>query len=489
MARSQIRFLFKHSSIYGLGTVFGQAAGFLLLPLYTRYLSPTDYGVAALVETTVSLIGMVASLGVAQSIARFYSAAEDQPAKNLVISTSYWASWIITLICFPVLYYLSEPLSQLIFGNSLYGLFFKISSLALFIGMNVEIGLTYHMMKARSSRYVTLSVLSTLLLIGFNIYFIVFKGMGLLGIFYSTLINRVLFSLVISIPVLWEVRLRWELVKALEMIRFSVPLVFSSVFRMLTNESDKYFINFYFSPFETGIYAIAAKIATSVHLLITSPFLQSFNAVRFEIQKQENGPRVYGSILEYYLVAIGSVGLLVSVFSSEVIRLMTTERFYSAAACIPPLVLSWIFFGMKYHFENGIMIMMKTRYISYISGVSAGANLLLNFLLIPRYGLWGAVLSVNFSYLTMAGLSFVFSQKLYAMHVEWARIVKLTLALALTFGASLLVTGLELYASLMLKTGLFLAYFASLFALRIVDPYMLQSLGRIFLTRERVQSP
>ena len=72
MATKELKFLLKHSSVYGLGTIIAQAVGFLLLPFYTRYLTPTDYGVMSLVNITMDIIGIVAGLGVTTAMSRFY---------------------------------------------------------------------------------------------------------------------------------------------------------------------------------------------------------------------------------------------------------------------------------------------------------------------------------------------------------------------------------------------------------------------------------
>lgn len=469
MAVKELKYLLKHSSVYGIGTIFAQAAGFLLLPFYTNYLTPHDYGVAALVETSISIIAMVASLGLSQSVTRFYSEGKDEKDKKIVITTTYVITWLICIICIPILFFLSIPLSELLFHKPEYGRYFMLSSIAMFVGFNVEIGFNYLVLKARSTLYVILSLLNTVTLIAFNVYFIAFQRSGLIGLFYSTLITKVLFSILLTIPILTIIKLKFSPRLGLRMIKFSIPLGFATMFRIFTNESDKFFINHFFSPIETGIYGVAGKIATSVHILITTTFLQSYQPIRFEIAKDANGPRTYGAIFEHYLLAIGSFGLLISIFSNDIIRLLTTKAFYPAAAYIPPLILTWIFFGMKYHLENGILISMKPRYISYISGASSFTNVALNFILIPRWGIWGAIISSNISNIILVGASFFISQKLYRIHIELVKIVKIITCLSVCFTLSILASKLSLSLAILVKIVLFIMYCVSIFTLRIVE--------------------
>src|SRR5262249_10593018 len=86
---TELKFLLKHSSIYGIGTVLSRAVAFLLLPLYTRYLTPTDYGVLELIDTTTGLVGIVVGLGVSTSVSRFYYQRETEAERNRLMSTVY----------------------------------------------------------------------------------------------------------------------------------------------------------------------------------------------------------------------------------------------------------------------------------------------------------------------------------------------------------------------------------------------------------------
>lgn len=470
MAIKELKFLLKHSGVYAIGNIFAQAAGFLLLPFYTHYLSPADYGIAALVETTISIIGVMASMGIGYSIAIFYSKKAEQKDKNLVISTAYVLAWAVCIVAIPLLCLISTSLSELLFKKGDYGIYFMLSSAALFIGLNLDIGLIYLNLKAKSLAYVILTLANSIMLISLNIYFIAFQKTGLIGIFYSSFIAKSFFAILITILILVHVKLKFSLNIGLQMIRFSIPLGLSTVFRILTQQSDKLFINYFFSPIETGIYAVAGKIANCVHVLISTTFLRSYQAIRFKINKDPNGPRIYGSIFEQYLLVIGSFALFIAMYSGEIISLMTTKDFYSATYYIPPMILAWIFFGMKYHLENGILISMKTKSITYIAAVSSLANVVFNFVLIPVWGVWGAVISSNISNIILTGASFFFSQKHYKIDIKWGRVVKLAICLAVFYALGHIASGLELGMAILVKALLLLTYYVTIFVLRLIEP-------------------
>lgn len=478
MSRPEIKFLFKHSSIYGLGTIAGQAVGFLLLPLYTRYLTPSDYGVAALIEISLGLAGLTIGAGLTEALARFYHDFHDDENRHMVVSTLYGMLFILIAALFPIFYLGAEGFSRLLFGVVTYAAYFQIAGTALLVGLTIDAGLLFFRLKAQSGRYVTISLLQLFLLVIFNVYFIVWAGSGLKGIFYSMLVSRIILTFLVTLPVLWKVGLHFSGKLALRMAFFSGPLVFSNTFRQAVAESDKYFINFFFSPFETGIYAIANKIGTAVHLLLTVPFLQTFVPRRFEIMHQENAQETYASIFNYYLLILGTAGVLLSFFAGEIIRLMTTEKYYEASHYVPLVILNWIIFGMRYHFETGIMIHKKTKYFAYINAYTAVITLGLNYFLIPRYKIWGALMALNISQLITTGSFYIISQRLYPVKFDLWYAVKMLMGFAILFLASLMVSVDNILVSISLKAAILLTYPFLIWVLGLMDSRDLDFLKR-----------
>ena len=171
MMTKDLRFLIKHSSIYGIGTVVAQAVGFLLLPFYTRYLTPADYGVMSLINVTIDIIGLILTLNIVNAMSRYYFDYEEIREQNRVVSTVYWIFFFMAGAFLPILYFSAAPLSAIIFGSRAYEQHFLIALMALLCGANVDIGLTYLRIKAQSTKYVKISILRTICLIALNIYF------------------------------------------------------------------------------------------------------------------------------------------------------------------------------------------------------------------------------------------------------------------------------------------------------------------------------
>lgn len=469
MLTKEIRSLLKHSSIYGIGTMAGQAAGLLLLPLYTRYLTPADYGIAAIIELIMALVGMGLGSSILSSMARFYHEYDNEAARNCVVSTMYWIIICLSVLSFSVIVSCAEPIANYLFDDYRYASLINIAAAGLAVGLVVDTGLLYLMVRRRSLVYVTISLGSLASQIALNIWFIVLLDYGLEGIFYSTLITRVAVAFFVSLPVLFNVGLRLSHKLAIDILRFSFPMIFSGLFRLGANESDKYFINYFFSPFETGIYAIATKVGTAVHTLITTSFLRSYNPTRFEIMKQHNAPQVYANILNWYLLIVVTAGFVLSLFSAEIIVVMTTERFWSAADYIPLIVLAWVIFGIRYHFETGILIAKKTKYFAYINGGVGLLSIMLNYCLIQRYQIWGAVLALTISQVVATVVFFIWSRKCYYVPFDARFMAKLgALAISL-YVAATSVHYDGLLSAFALKGVIMVFYAWSLYMLGLID--------------------
>lgn len=462
MITDQIKSLFKHSSIYGIGTIIGQAVGFLLLPLYTRYLTPADYGIATILEITLGFVGVIVGWGIFDAMNRFYQDYDDEATRNHVVSTLYWIIAVVSIIVLVVTEWASTFLSQILFDNDAYASLFNLVAIGMALGFFISPGMWYCMVKNRSFLYVTISLLNLIAMIGFNIWFIAFMELGIKGIYYSMIITRVIFAVALSLPILWSVGISFSRQLAVGMLQFSLPMIFSSLFRMGTNESDKYFINYFLSPVETGIYTVANKFGNAIHVLISVPFMQSFLPKRFEIMKQADARETYAQIFNYYMLLVGSVGFIISVLSPEIIHIMATEKFYKAADYIPLIVISWIVLGMRHHFETGILIEKKTKYFAYINGSTGVLTIALNYLLIGKYNMWGALVALNISQLTTTGLFYFISQKLYPIQFHLKFIMKLIVISISFFIVANLVKHDNMLISLTIKGMIIVLYFFSL---------------------------
>ena len=427
MISKEIKFLLTHSSIYGLGTVVSQAVAFLLLPLYTRYLTPQDYGILELINITSSILGIIATIGIIRALSRFYYEQDNPEYQNRVVSTTYITYFLIASSFISLILPLTGYFADIILDSEKYSYYFKINFITLALGGLVDTGLMYLRIKKRPFIFISITISRLIMLISLNILFIVYLKLGVLGILYSSLITKIFFSIIITIPILCKTKIRFSFNLSKQLLKFSIPLIPASFANILVNQSDRYFIRFFLSISETGIYSLAQKLGSSIHLLLTMPFITAYMPRRFELMNKPDAKLIYNKVFKYSMSLMIFVGLAISILIPEILVLMTTPEFYAAGKYVPLIILSMIIFSCRYHFEFGILWSKKTKYYAYINIGTAIINLTLNMLLIPRFGLWGAV----YTSLTVISIHsiclLIISNRFYQIDYEFYSIFKMFL--------------------------------------------------------------
>jgi O-antigen/teichoic acid export membrane protein len=117
---SELKLLSRHSSIYGLSNVLNRIVSFILLPLYTHYLSPADYGVMDLLYFTTAFVGIVLDMGINSAVSRFYFDSDDQTRRNRVVTSAFYGFGIGSTIIILLLISGSKFMTELIFDDDLY---------------------------------------------------------------------------------------------------------------------------------------------------------------------------------------------------------------------------------------------------------------------------------------------------------------------------------------------------------------------------------
>ncbi len=436
MISKEVKFLMTHSSIYGLGAIVSRIVSFLLLPLYTRYLTPADYGVLETVEISNGVLGVVVTVGIAMALSRFYYEPDEKKGRNLVVSTTFITYVLVGLCCLPILMSICTPLSVWLFDTEEYGYYFRIGFAILLIGALLDIGMVYLRLIKKPTIFISITLSRLVILISLNILFIVHFGLGVLGILYSSLIVKSVYGLVMISYILRATGVRFSPRLSREMLKYSLPMIPSKLANTFVKQSDKYFVLHFLGTADMGIYSLALKLGNAVHNLLTIPFNLAYIPRRFEIMKQPDATNVYSRIFTYYVFFIGYVGLCISLLLPEILDIMVTDEFERAGAFVPAVVFYMIVYGCHFHFNFGILHSKKTKYLAYINLSSALLLLILNYFLIQTLGLWGGVLSLTVAMSLQAFLLYSVSNRLFPIRFQFGRVFgffALCIAYYLTF--------------------------------------------------------
>lgn len=452
----EIKLLAKHSAVYSLGNFMQRIVSLLLLPVYTRFLTPYDYGVKELVGLSVDVIGILLATAISGAFYRFYFKYDTKEDRNEVVSTAFLTIGGVGIVAVGLLAFTTKTMANVILNDpSLYH-FFLIAFASLWFQSLNNMSYSYLKANKQSVKFIILSFIKMVMAIALNIYFVCVLRIGVVGILISTLITVIVMSLVLTLPLLLQVGFHFSRTKITEMLRFGLPLIPSQFGAFIVHLSDRFFIKEYCSIADAGLYSLGYRFGTLPGDFISDPFNQIFQPRRLEVYKQKDSEYIFGRIFTYFLLLILFAGLMISVLSKDLLMIMADKPFWSAYQIIPLIVLANIIFSFHYHLNIGIVIAKKTKYFAWIDFSNGALVLVLNYLLIPRFGVFGAAWATIFAFVYKAVLTYYFSSKFYKIHFELLRIAKLLTVAIIVYSICQSFHIETLFLSFLLKTILVL---------------------------------
>ena len=163
----------RHTVIYSLADLAGKGIAFLMIPLYTYYLTTEDYGTLELLDLTSYVIGLFLALGISQSVVRFFYDFESEEKRQQVISVALISIWILSAVVLIGLFPLARPVSNLVFQSPDYARLFNILFATLAIQLSNEMPMTVLRIRQKSMLYAAISLTRLVLTLSLNILFIV----------------------------------------------------------------------------------------------------------------------------------------------------------------------------------------------------------------------------------------------------------------------------------------------------------------------------
>ncbi len=472
---SELKVISRHSGIYGLSNILNRIVSLILLPVYTHYLTPADYGLMDLLYFTTAFIGIVLEMGINSAVSRFYFESEDQKKRNLIISTAFYGFGVGSTVIVLIFIGGSRFLTELIFKESAYTHLMIVALAGLALEVYIQAAYTYIRVQQRSHVLMIISVIRLIMQLSLNILFLVYFEMGVLGILLGTLISNFVLALFLVPFVLRETGLGFSREKLVEMIRFGLPLIPSNIMSYIVNVSDRYFLNAFTNLSMTGIYTLGYRFGILVNEFVASPFGQIWMPRRFAYFQKEDSERIFARIFTYFCLASFFVGLGISVLTKDVIKIISNEAYWDAHLVVPVIILSYIIASFQMHFNIGILIKKKTKYIMYINITTAIANLVLNYFLIKEYNIWGAAYATIISFILKTSLFYIISNRMIKIAIEWGRIIKI-----------LAVSGVLYWLISSIETGQPILNFVLKAAACLIYPLVLYSI-RFFETDELKQ--
>lgn len=418
--------------IYGLSSMAGRLVGFLMLPIYTRVLSPEEYGIRAMVTVGVDLVGMVCSLGLITAMVRYYTGESGQERRPEAVSTAYLTT-IAVLGAGVALGCLAAPwLARLVLGDAVYAPYLRLGLIALFFTNTMDIGFAYLRLRQRAGMVALLAMVILAATLTANIALVVVLRWGVLGILYGEIATYAVMSTVLAVLTVREVGVRFVPDLARRMIRYGAPLTMMPFAWLLVSRADGVFLTHYGSLAAAGVYSLALQCAQVLLITVINPFRDVWDPGQFEVARDPEGGRVYARMFRTFSVTIVLAAFVFALGAEDVIRVLAAPAFHDAAAVVPILLAAHVVTGISLFFNSALLVKNRTVWLGGIALVTGVVNIAANAVLVPRFFAAGAASSRLLALLVMAAITWAVAQRLWPQRVPFGAPLKMV---ALALGA------------------------------------------------------
>lgn len=396
--------LTKNTIVYSLGIFGSKFVAFFLVPLYTNVLTQAEYGVADLITTISGLLLPLFSLSLGESILFFGIRSKDEKTRDNYFKTGLLLvlATCLVLVLFSKLFLLYGSIREYV---------------AFLIGYSIlEIIRNYFRCFAKAQNknlvYSIDCIIYVVVIASFSILFLLVMRYGIQGYLWAFIIAElasIVFLALFNKGVSKLFSARFDENVAIEMLKYSLPLILNSISWTIANQSDKIMLDYLISSDSVGLYTAASKIPTMLST-IAGLFCQAWTISTYlEISNQDRN--FYSKIFQYFSFAMLLCCSAVLVVTRPFMRVFVGAAFQESVIYVPLLVIATIFQSYATYFGAIIQSSGKNLFMMISTVSSALINLVLNYFLIINFGIQGACLSTAISFLAVFVMRYFFSKR------------------------------------------------------------------------------
>lgn len=411
--------MFQSAAVYTTSNILNAAIPFLLLPILTRVLLPVDYGVLAMFNATLGILGAFTGLSVHGAVnVRFVEREEiDFPR---YVGSCLCVLLISTLATFGIVALLLKPLSGF---TAIPPMWLLLAVLVSGCNFLIQIRLGIWLMAKKPMHYGSLQVSLSLVNMGLSLLFVLGLHMGYSGrLWGQTLaITALAFIGLISLTASGWVTFRPSLEYMKEALRFGVPLVPHVIGGFLLATADRFIINQRLGLEAAGIYLVAVQLGMGFGL-VADAFNKAFVPWLYEELKLNNIEtmrRIVKGTWAYFLVALAIAGT-VALLSHWIVALVAGGDYVGASVALVWIALGQAFGGMYLMVTNYIFYKRQTRVLPWVTLLAGGLGILLTWVLTPILGISGAGVSFAIAMCCRFVMTWILANRVFPM--PWFRL-------------------------------------------------------------------
>ncbi len=465
--------LVRSLAAYQVADVVSKFIAVLLLPVYTRYVTPAGYGEVELLGNGVIFISILVRFGMIEAFLRYHFAEADQARRDALARRAVVFLLICTTLVSAVLASLAGPLSQLILAHR-DPTIFLIAVLGLWSFTNLELAYGILRVDERLRAYAAASLINVAITIVASVVLVVGLRQGAQGL----LLGNYGATTLVLLGLWWTMRHR--LLRAGRgssrgaqrlsvLLRFGLPTVPAEASVYALSIIDRYYIYHHRSATLAGLYSIAVKLAGAVAFIVRA-FQYAWPPLAYSVSDDLEASRLYGLVTTYYVVVSGWVVAGLALLGRWVLRILTAHAFFGAYRALPWVALGWALYGLWVVFLviAGRARVTTRNFPAALAGLAA--NVILLVLLVPPLGIEGAGIALCGAYAVMLTVMYLLTRSAFTVRFEWRRLIQVAAVMGGISVAGELLLPTSGAVGFLTRAGAFLAIPAVLWATGFAHP-------------------
>jgi O-antigen/teichoic acid export membrane protein len=425
-----LRRLATTGAAYTAASILSKLIAVALLPLYTRYLTPSDYGAAEVLFAAVVAASIVIRFGLIEALLRFYYKSGEDPHR--VVATSFAALfWLATAAAILALPF-AAPISEALLDSSEPGLT-RIAIGGLWVLTLHEYLLTLFRVEERAKAFFGVTIANVLVAIALTVVLVVGEGEGARGLLLGSYVSGAVFVLGLIVVHRRRISLRIDRGLLRRLARFGLPTMPAELSLYALNFVDRIIIVRTVGLAEAGLYSLAVKFAQAVNVLVRG-FQLAWPPLAYSISDDEEARRAYAVVVTWFLSACAFVVVGMWLFSRWIVRALAAPEFFASYEAVGLISTAVTLYALYMVLLVILGRTGRTEFNFPATIAALVANVVLNLILVPPYGIVGAGVALVASYLVVVALMYGFTQRLFVVPYEWSRLARVVLVSAALVG-------------------------------------------------------
>lgn len=418
--RSDVRRLRSAAIIYLMPLVVGRGLNFLLAPVYTRVMSSAEYGVVGLATSITPLVTMVLGFGLSPTVSRLHfqltTEAERREFHGSITTLQLTLALALTFALFGLGY--AGHLD--VFQTVRFRPHLEIILWAAYLGIFHNVVLSLYVVREEPRNAAIFSTVASLVTVAVTVWLVIVQRQGAMGQIRATAYAALVVAVIALVSRLRMYGIAASIPQMRRALAFGLPLVPHQLSNWALAASDRWILERRIDAHSLGQYSLGYTFGTAAGMLTTAISQAVFPIVMRRLSNPEQAadvPRLGTCVL--VLTATPCLGL--ALLSHDAIVLLTPKEYHDAAGVVPWVVLGFVFQVIYGLWSQGTYFSGKTLRVPLVTAVAAAANVTLNLIFVPRFGMLAAAVNTAVAYAVLAALHGWLAHRLFPIAWEYRR--------------------------------------------------------------------